>query len=211
MLIFWLFQVTSYYQILTILQCKAEGLSALHTNPMCSSHFPYLDFTPFDDAIIVEHKPCYHCWFTNSFKHPVSATFTVVVFLMAVGMCKMMFVHSCCRTKDGRYIDVAGIIMGTASEEHTAQYVGVCAVLCVCVCVCVYVCVSVSVFVCVFVCVCVCVCVFVRVCGGVCVCVCVFVHLCASCDCMCGCGCENVSGYIICFHTVTIGWVVLGK
>ena len=102
-------------------QCKAEGLSDLHTNPMCSSHFPHLDFSPFDDVIVIEHKPCYHCWFTNSFKHPATGTFTVIVFLMAIGMCKMMFVHSCCRTKDGRYVDVAGIIMGTASEEHTAQ------------------------------------------------------------------------------------------
>ena len=91
---------------------------------MCSSHFPELDFSPFDDPVVVEHKHCYYCWFTNSFKHPATASFTIVVFILAIGMCKMIFVHSCCRTSDGRYIDVAGIIMGTANEEHSSQYVG---------------------------------------------------------------------------------------
>ena len=64
-------------------------------------------------------RPCYHCWITNSLKNPVYATFIIVICLMSLGMIKMLIAQCCCRTKDGRPIDVVGVILGTTSAEHT--------------------------------------------------------------------------------------------
>lgn len=67
--------------------------------------------------------PCYHCWFTNSFKDPYTCTFSVVLLLLMLGMMKMLCMFCCCRTSDGRYVDIAALLLGTASEEHTKAYV----------------------------------------------------------------------------------------
>jgi len=80
-------------------------------------------------VIIEEEKLCYHCWFTDSFKNPVSATFVIIMILLCIGMGKMFFVHFCCRYKDGRPIDVVGIVLGTTNLRHTKEYVTRTAVL----------------------------------------------------------------------------------
>lgn len=74
---------------------------------------------PYRNQTVIERGPCYHCWFTDTFKDPYKATFTIVTFLMMLGMIKMLCCQCCCKTKDGRYIDVAGVILGTANKEHT--------------------------------------------------------------------------------------------
>uniref|UniRef100_A0A1X7UMY0 Generative cell specific-1/HAP2 domain-containing protein n=1 Tax=Amphimedon queenslandica TaxID=400682 RepID=A0A1X7UMY0_AMPQE len=76
---------------------------------------PY--WTP--EIIVIE--PCYHCWFTDPLTHPVYATFIAVVLLLCLGMGKLLITNWLCRTKDGRPIDVVGIMLGTASIEHTRR------------------------------------------------------------------------------------------
>lgn len=53
---------------------------------------------------------------------PVLIVFMVVMILLSIGMLKMLIGQACCRTKDGRPIDIVGIILGTANAEHTARY-----------------------------------------------------------------------------------------
>lgn len=77
---------------------------------------------PFWEPPVIIIEPCYHCWITNSLKNPVYLTFIVVIVLLSVGMTKMLIGHMCCRTKDGREIDVVGILLGTANFEHTRKY-----------------------------------------------------------------------------------------
>ena len=93
------------------------------SNPLCAgtnaSAGGYLN--PFWEPAVVVVGPCYHCWFTDSFKNPYTATFSVVVLLVCLGMGKMLCMHMCCRTKDGRQIDVAGVILGTTNKEHTQK------------------------------------------------------------------------------------------
>ena len=57
------------------------------------------------------------------------ATFIVVVLLLCLGMGKLLITNWLCRTKDGRPIDVVGIMLGTASIEHTRRYLCVIFVL----------------------------------------------------------------------------------
>ena len=66
-------------------------------------------------------KPCYHCWITNSITNPVTLLFMIVIILLCIGMLKMLIGQMCCRTKDGRPIDVVGVILGTANREHTKR------------------------------------------------------------------------------------------
>ena len=76
---------------------------------------------PFWEPKVIVIKPCYHCWITDPLTHPVYATFIIVIILLCLGMIKMLILQSCCRTKDGRPIDVVGVILGTASAEHTKK------------------------------------------------------------------------------------------
>ena len=75
----------------------------------------------FGEREIIEKKICHHCWLTNNLKNPATALFCIVMLLMSMSMCKMLCMFCCCRTSDGRYIDVAGILMGTTDEEHTSR------------------------------------------------------------------------------------------
>lgn len=68
-------------------------------------------------------KPCYYCWLLNTFKDPYNAVYTVVTFLMSLGMIKLLCVESCCKDKAGRYIDVVGLLLGTTDSDHTWRYV----------------------------------------------------------------------------------------
>ena len=105
-----------------IVQCNAPP----ENNSDCRSH--YLDHFYRPKVVVV--YPCYHCWFTDSFKDPYTCTFSVALLLMMFGMMKMLCMFCCCRTSDGRYVDIAAMLLGTASEEHTRVYVchhsGVC-------------------------------------------------------------------------------------
>ena len=76
---------------------------------------------PFWEPPIVVIEPCYHCWITNSLRNPVHLTFIVIIVLLSVGMGKMLIGHMCCRTKDGREIDVVGVLLGTTNFEHTRK------------------------------------------------------------------------------------------
>ena len=77
---------------------------------------------PFWEPKIIVMGPCQHCWLTNSLKNPFHAGFIVLVSLLTLGMVKMLVAQTCCRTKDGRPIDVVGVILGTTSIEHTRRY-----------------------------------------------------------------------------------------
>ena len=78
---------------------------------------------PFWEPTVIIIEPCYHCWITNSFKNPVLLAFMTVMFLLSIGMLKMLISQACCTTKDGRPIDVVGIILGTTSASHTRKLV----------------------------------------------------------------------------------------
>ena len=88
-------------------------------NSDCRSQ--YLDIFYRPKVVVV--YPCYHCWFTDSFKDPYTCTFTVALLILMLGMMKMLCMFCCCRTSDGRYVDIAAMLLGTASEEHTRVYV----------------------------------------------------------------------------------------
>ena len=68
-------------------------------------------------------KPCYYCWILNSFKEPYNAAFTIITFLTSLGMIKLLCTECCCKDRAGRYFDVAGILLGTTSREHTMKYI----------------------------------------------------------------------------------------
>lgn len=97
------------------IECTAERLKPEFPNPF------------YGEREVIEKKICRHCWLTNNLKNPVVAFYCVMLILVSMSMCKMLCLQLCCRTSDGRYIDVAGILMGTTDEEHTARYI--CAVL----------------------------------------------------------------------------------
>jgi len=104
-----------------ILFTKCDDRELRTTSKQCDKKRVNPFWTP--PIIIEEEKFCYHCWFTDSFKNPVSATFVVVMILLCIGMAKMFFVHFCCRYKDGRQIDIVGIVLGTTNIRHTKEYV----------------------------------------------------------------------------------------
>ena len=102
-------------------QCKCEcnGREQTTDSIFCTEDKYQNPFwTP--DIVIVE--PCTYCWFTDALKSPFSCSVLVLVCLLSLGMFKMLCLHTCCRAKDGRPIDVVGIILGTVSEEHTRRY-----------------------------------------------------------------------------------------
>ena len=76
---------------------------------------------PYWEPQVIIIKPCYHCWITNSITNPVTLLFMIVIILLCIGMLKMLIGQMCCRTKDGRPIDVVGVILGTANREHTKR------------------------------------------------------------------------------------------
>lgn len=94
-----------------LLQCNAKP----ENNTNCRSQF----LEKFHKPKIITLHPCYHCWFTDSFRDPYTCTFSVVLLLLMFGMMKMLCMFCCCRTSDGRYVDVSGILLGTANQEHT--------------------------------------------------------------------------------------------
>lgn len=76
---------------------------------------------PYWTPEVIVIAPCYHCWITDSFTHPVYASFMAIIGLLSLGMLKLLLTNWLCKTKDGRPIDVVGIILGTASMEHTRR------------------------------------------------------------------------------------------
>ncbi|XP_065882454.1 hapless 2-like [Dysidea avara] len=100
-------------------ECRCDDRELRTTSELCDKKRVNPFWTP--PVIIEEEKFCYHCWFTDSFKNPVSATFVTIMILLCVGMGKMFFVHFCCRYKDGRPIDVVGIVLGTTNMRHTKE------------------------------------------------------------------------------------------
>lgn len=78
---------------------------------------------PYWEPMIITVESCYYCWITDTFKSPVNLTILVVILLLSLGMTKMLIGQVCCRTKDGRPIDVAGVILGTTNMQHTKEWV----------------------------------------------------------------------------------------
>ena len=101
--------------MLSFTQCNAVPTN----NTDCRSE--YLDHFYKPKVVVV--YPCSHCWFTDSFRDPYTCTFSVVLLLIMFGMMKMLCMFCCCRTSDGRYVDVAAMLLGTANQEHTRMYV----------------------------------------------------------------------------------------
>ena len=103
--------------IMVYVQCDTSELRT--TSKICDKK----NLNPFwnPPVIIKEEEFCSHCWFTDSFKNPVSAIFMTVMILLCIGMAKMFFVQFCCRYKDGRPIDVVGIVLGTTNMQHTKE------------------------------------------------------------------------------------------
>lgn len=97
--------------LLFLSQCNAKP----ENDTSCRSKFLNNYYKP---KIVTLH-PCYHCWFTDSFRDPYTCTFSVVLLLMMLGMMKMLCMFCCCRTSDGRYVDISAILLGTANQEHT--------------------------------------------------------------------------------------------
>lgn len=64
-------------------------------------------------------KPCYYCWILNTFKNPANAAYTIIIFLMSLGMMKLLCTECCCKDSAGRYIDVVGLLLGTTDKSHT--------------------------------------------------------------------------------------------
>lgn len=99
-------------------QCKAEALGDASAGVICTA-----ERNPAIHNITFQYTGlCWYCWLTNSLNDPGRATFTIITFLMCLGMIKMLVCQCCCRTKDGRFIDVAGILLGTANPDHTWKY-----------------------------------------------------------------------------------------
>lgn len=94
------------------LGCTKRMLSDLTSNPY------WLD----QQKKKIYIKPCYYCWLLNSFKDPYNAVFTIVTFLMSLGMIKLLCTECCCKDRAGRYIDVVGLLLGTTHKGHTYKY-----------------------------------------------------------------------------------------
>lgn len=101
------------------MQCKPDAIKNLTTSVQCTADTMTIVEIDAEQTNVVAVGLCYYCWFTDTFKDPYTATFTVMVLLMSLGMIKMICCHACCKTKDGRYIDVAGVLLGTTNAEHS--------------------------------------------------------------------------------------------
>lgn len=89
--------------------------------PECDEEAENEFVNPFWEPKVIVIKPCKYCWLTNTITNPYNLTFMIVVGLLALGMTKMLCGHICCRTKDGRPIDVVGILLGTTNQFHTRR------------------------------------------------------------------------------------------
>lgn len=105
------------------IQCKPKALDELTGSVGCTADRLHKLLNVSKPFII---PPCYHCWFTDTFKNPILAFFTIMITLMSMGMIKMLCCECCCKTKDGRFIDVASILLGTTSDDHTWRLVYMC-------------------------------------------------------------------------------------
>ena len=76
---------------------------------------------PFWEPKVVTVESCTTCWIMDTLKSPVNMTIMIVMVLLSLGMAKMLIGQFCCRTKDGRPIDVAGVILGTTNMQHTKE------------------------------------------------------------------------------------------
>ena len=54
-------------------------------------------------------------------KRPSIAAMVAVVLLLSLGMLKLLVLHTCCKTKDGRPMDLAGLVLGTTDMKHTTE------------------------------------------------------------------------------------------
>ena len=54
-------------------------------------------------------------------RRPPIAAMVGVVILLSLGMLKLLVLHACCQTKDGRPIDLAGLLLGTTDMQHTRE------------------------------------------------------------------------------------------
>ena len=97
-------------------ECECNGELQVSDSIFCTDDDK---LNPFWTPEVVVRKECYHCWFTDSLRKPYSLSAFVLICLLTLGMLKMLCLHTCCRAKDGKPIDLIGILLGTASREHT--------------------------------------------------------------------------------------------
>ena len=100
-------------------ECECNGEIQTSASLFCEDHNLQ---NPFWTPDVVIREICTHCWFTDSLKSPFSLAVFILVCLLSLGMMKMLFMHICCRGKDGRPIDILGVLLGTANREHTKKY-----------------------------------------------------------------------------------------
>eukprot|EP00731_Ephydatia_muelleri_P027288 Em0019g161a len=77
--------------------------------------------SPLWKPTVIVVQPCYFCWITRPMKRPSIAATVALVLLLSLGMLKLLLLHTCCKTKDGRPMDLVGLVLGTTNMEHTTE------------------------------------------------------------------------------------------